>query len=171
MISVTHYFLAVTGMFALGCIVGYVICQYRAQRQMEELAKHHWKNREALIGAVTMVSGDIIDAIDVVNTDRNFENLHRRLIKLGEEYGEASEAYLASTSSRSYKKLTYADLREELADTVIVAVDLALTRTPDQIASGLTTNQAKSEFANIIGRKLLKWVENRQRGLVMTDAE
>ena len=70
---------------------------------------------------------NIIDAIRAANPTRNEDNLHRRIIKLGEEYGEAAEAYLNVSSARTGKAKTWDDVREELADVLIVAVDVALT--------------------------------------------
>src|SRR6185437_5449114 len=69
----------------------------------------------------------IIEHVAEANPDRNLANLNRRVIKLFEELGELSEAYLASTSSHSYKERTWNDVREEAADVLIVAIDIALT--------------------------------------------
>lgn len=74
--------------------------------------------------------GQIVQIVDLVaeaNPTRTFENLGRRIIKLGEEFGEVSEAYLNVTSASNGKGLTWDDVREEFADVAIVALDVALT--------------------------------------------
>lgn len=70
---------------------------------------------------------DIIAAIRDANPTRNRSNLHRRIMKLAEEFGEVSEAYLNVTSTGNGKGMTWDDVREEFADLLIVAVDVALT--------------------------------------------
>jgi len=110
----------------------------------------------------TILVGDVIQAIMDANPDRESNNLHRRIIKIMEEVGETSEAYLNVTSAHNGKKKRWADVREELADVVIVAVDCALTPTPDQI--GLTRKQVAEEFADEISRKLTKRRKNRDTG-------
>ena len=70
---------------------------------------------------------DIIAEIRDANLTRNANTLHRRIMKLGEEFGEVSEAYLNVTSAANGKGMTWDDVREEFADLLIVAVDVALT--------------------------------------------
>ncbi len=119
----------------------------------------------------TISIGDVIEAIEQANPTREVENLGRRLIKIVEEVGEASEAYLNVTSPANGKQMTWADVREEFADAVIVAVDCAITPTPDQVKAGLTRQQVVEEFARVIGVKLAKWRRNRDTGKAATDAE
>jgi NTP pyrophosphatase (non-canonical NTP hydrolase) len=116
-----------------------------------------------------MSAGDLVHAIWMASRERNFDNIHRRMIKLMEELGEASEAYLNATSATNGKGKTFADVREELADCVIVAVDLALTPTPDQVDKA--SEDIEREFLNTVGLKLMKWMRNRATGIVATDAE
>ncbi len=69
----------------------------------------------------------IIPAIRDANLTRNNGNLGRRVIKLCEELGEHAEAYLNISSAGNGKGKTWDDVREEAADILIVAVDVALT--------------------------------------------
>ena len=119
----------------------------------------------------TVSVGDVIEAIEQANPTRQVDNLGRRLIKIVEEVGEASEAYLNVTSAANGKNLKWADVREEFADAVIVAVDCAITPTPDQVQAGMTRQQVVDEFARVIGVKLAKWRSNRDTGKAATDAE
>lgn len=116
-----------------------------------------------------IIPGGVIQQILEANVTRHFANFHRRTIKLMEELGELSEAYLNVTSAGNGKGLSYADIREEAADCVIVAVDLALTPTPDQ--EELTTEQVTQAMADMIAKKLAKWRKNRDTGRSATDAE
>lgn len=111
----------------------------------------------------------ILRGISDANSTRHSDNLHRRIIKQMEELGEASEAYLNVTSAANGKNLSWADVREELCDQVIVAVDCALTPMPDQV--GLTREEVEQEVALVVERKLAKWKRNRDTGKAATDAE
>jgi len=125
------------------------------------------KMREPPVIAV----GDIIQEISDANPAREPGNLIRRLVKIVEELGEASEAYLNVTSAANGKKKTWDDVREELADVVIVAVDCALTPMPDQIEAGASREDVAESFAAEVSRKLAKWRRNRDTGKAATDAE
>jgi NTP pyrophosphatase (non-canonical NTP hydrolase) len=70
---------------------------------------------------------NIIELIREANPSRSFSDTKRRLLKIGEEKGEVCEAILNVTSSHNKKNKTWDDVREELADCFIVAVDIALT--------------------------------------------
>jgi NTP pyrophosphatase (non-canonical NTP hydrolase) len=70
----------------------------------------------------------IIDLVATANPGRNPSNLHRRVLKLYEELGEVAEAYLNATSTTNGKKKAWADVREEVADVLIVALDIFLTQ-------------------------------------------
>ena len=118
-----------------------------------------------------IIAGDLVKAIYDANPTRHHGNLIRRLMKQMEELGEAAEAYLNVTSAGNGKKKTWADVREEMADQVIVAVDCALTPTPDQVEAGLTPEQIEAEMNNVISKKLQKWRNNRDTGKAATDAE
>lgn len=69
----------------------------------------------------------IVDDIRLVNPYRSPDNVRRRLLKVLEEVGEASEAYLSRTGQGNYKNKTWDDYAEEAVDTLIVLVDIALT--------------------------------------------
>lgn len=70
---------------------------------------------------------NIIALIRDANPGRSQSTYGRRLIKLSEEVGEHAEAYLNVTSAGNGKGKTWDDVREEAADILIVAVDVALT--------------------------------------------
>lgn len=70
---------------------------------------------------------NIITMIRDANPERSRDTLSRRMFKLNEEFGEHAEAYLNVTSKNNGKGKTWDDVREEIADTLIVAVDVALT--------------------------------------------
>ena len=67
---------------------------------------------------------NLIKKVWDANPKRKNKNMARRLLKLGEEYGEANQAYIAVTSKNNDKQKTWADVREELSDVVIVALDI-----------------------------------------------
>src|ERR1019366_3479816 len=69
----------------------------------------------------------IVDAVEQANPQRNPANLNRRLHKMLEELGELAEAYLNATSKNNLKGKTWADVKEEVVDVLIVAVDIVLT--------------------------------------------
>lgn len=66
-------------------------------------------------------------AVREANPTRNASNLDRRALKLIEEFGEAAQAYLNVTSPSNGKSKTWDDVREEIADVLIVALDIAWT--------------------------------------------
>lgn len=74
---------------------------------------------------------NIISMIRDANPERNNKTLLRRIFKLTEEFGEHAEAYLNVTSKNNGKGKSWDDVREEIADTLIVAVDVALTPAND----------------------------------------
>lgn len=78
-----------------------------------------------------MLSQRIVEDIRDANPDRSIDCIRRRLLKILEELGEGSEAYLSITGSSNYKNKTWDDYREEGVDTLIVMVDVALTTLPD----------------------------------------
>lgn len=118
-------------------------------------------------GLSNIVSGDVIQEIQQANPDRKHETLPRRFIKLMEELGEASEAYLNITSKSNPKKLTWADVREELVDVVIVAVDLALTPLPHN--EHMSAEELEQDFISEVRRKLAKWRRNRDTSQTASD--
>ena len=101
----------------------------------------------------------LLNRVRVANPKRNKKNIHRRLLKLGEEYGEVNQAYLATTSKNNLKQKIWYDVREELCDVIIVALDILLTEMPDENFEHLTKDSDIEERTlNEIDRKLAKWL-------------
>ena len=98
---------------------------------------------------------DVINEVQVANPKRDLVNLPRRMIKLGEEMGEASEAYLYASTENSVKPITWIDLREEAVDTAIVAMDIALTSLP--IDDGLSPAEVREKVDQMFQKKLENW--------------
>lgn len=69
----------------------------------------------------------IVREINEANPYRGPDCVRRRLLKVLEEVGEASEAYLSRTGRGNYKDKTWNDYREEAIDSLIVLIDVALT--------------------------------------------
>lgn len=99
-----------------------------------------------------MLGQVIVNDILLANPDRSEADIHRRLIKVMEELGEASEAYLSRTSEANYKNKSWGDYREESIDTMIVLVDIALTPLLDDNypAASLLPNMINDGFAKRI---------------------
>ena len=109
---------------------------------------------------------DLIKMVRDANPTRHHSNLHRRIIKLMEELGEVSEAYLNVTSPANGKGKTWDDVREELADVAIVALDLALTPMPDR-----EDDQPSAIEEKLIGeikRKLKKWKASQAKAATVS---
>jgi len=70
--------------------------------------------------------------VRAANPQRHVNNLQRRTIKLVEEIGEVAEAWLNVTSASNAKHKTWDDVREEIADCLIVAFDVAWTLLPGE---------------------------------------
>lgn len=70
---------------------------------------------------------NILDLVARANPTRCATSLDRRVTKLLEEIGEIAQAFLSVTTPDNDKKKTWDDVREEAADVLIVAVDIALT--------------------------------------------
>lgn len=73
---------------------------------------------------------NIVDAVKKANPDRSFLTFERRQLKLLEEIGEVSEAYLNVTNSSNNKNKKWDDVFEEATDCLIVAIDIYLTLNP-----------------------------------------
>ena len=153
----------------LGLLVGYHSGLNKGLATAAELIKNPPKPKEEKPKTKNLTINDVIRMISDANPTRHYGNLHRRMIKVMEELGEASEAYLNVTSAANGKNLSWIDVREELVDLVVVAVDCALTPMPDQV------NEAKEDieaaFVAEMIRKLAKWKRNRDTGKAATDAE
>lgn len=98
---------------------------------------------------------DIIDKIKKANPKRHASHIERRMLKLGEEFGEAAQALLAVTSKNNSKKKTWDDVREELTDVVIVAMDILLTEMPDE--KDITPETKRETIEKWFDKKLKKW--------------
>lgn len=79
-----------------------------------------------------MIIDEISLLVRAANRGRFHSNLHRRTTKLIEELGELSQAWLNVTSSSNSKQKTWNDVREEIADCLIVALDIAWTPLPNE---------------------------------------
>lgn len=84
-----------------------------------------------LVKELSVYQGRIVQDIFDANPERSHDCIRRRLLKILEELGEGSEAYLSITGSSNYKNKSWEDYREEGVDTLIVMVDVALTSLPD----------------------------------------
>lgn len=108
----------------------------------------------------------LLQMVHAANPDRHDRTLARRLIKLSEELGEVSEAYLSVTSENNAKGKTWGDVREELIDLMIVTMDCLLTRLPGEDKVGFKTRQAEIEW--IVAIKLEKWRQAMEAGSAPT---
>lgn len=105
-------------------------------------------------------NNDFLLAVQAANPDRKFASMARRILKIGEEYGEASEAYLVCTTTSPTRKVkTFIDLREELIDIAIVALDCAATRMPGE--EHLTDEEVIELVMHMQAVKLRKWANGR----------
>lgn len=114
-----------------------------------------------------MKISNIVNLVSEANLGRHHGNLSRRILKNVEELGEVSEAYLNVTSARNSKGKTWDDVREELADSVIVALDCALTPMPDQLA--LTPEELIEVLESWVTKKLGKWARAIDTGKIVGD--
>ena len=99
--------------------------------------------------------------VKIANNQRTMENFSRRLLKLGEEYGEANQAYLSVTSESNGKNKSWSDVREELIDTLVVTMDLLLHEFPDQ--AEFSDEQKTSDLEAILDTKLKKWSRKQKK--------
>jgi hypothetical protein len=113
---------------------------------------------------------DIVKMVWDANPGRKIKNLGRRMMKAGEEYGEALQAYLAVTSKNNKKQKSWADVREELTDTIIVNFDALMTRFPDE-PKDITDEQIRARMVAEFTRKLNKWADKSDSQDVKDDAE
>jgi hypothetical protein len=74
--------------------------------------------------------------VQAANPTRSPANLSRRVVKLFEEIGEVAEAWLNVTSESNGKAKNWADLHEEIADCLIVALDIEWTQLPTERRPG-----------------------------------
>lgn len=113
---------------------------------------------------INYISGmtDIIERIRHANPNRRFDQLARRLLKLGEEKGEAAEAFLSVTSQNNSKEKTWDDFREEIVDCAIVALDLLWMELPDE--EGWSPEKKREVIDGWFDAKLNKWAKKRDTG-------
>lgn len=104
---------------------------------------------------------DIIKKVWGANRNRKMETFGRRLLKLGEEYGEANQAYLSVSSENNSKNKSWEDVREELADCIIVALDLYCHQMPDEEETDQEIKVAQLHAD--IDRKLKKWHKKQKK--------
>lgn len=104
---------------------------------------------------------DVFAKIWHANLKRDMTIFARRLLKLGEEYGEANQAYLSVSSENNSKDKSWEDVREELADTIIVAMDLYCHAMPDE--ENVTLESKMAQLHSDIDRKLKKWHKKQKK--------
>lgn len=108
-------------------------------------------------------SGDLLGLVRDACNDRSFEKIARRLLKASEELGEASQAYLRTTGHAA-KRMTIAELREEIVDFNVVGLDLLLHRLPGEEA--LSEEEFAQMLLEIFKAKLAKWRKNQAAALL-----
>ena len=102
-----------------------------------------------------------IDLIAQANPTRCKTNLDRRVIKMLEELGELSEAFLSITSVGNERNKTWADVQEEAVDVLIVGTDIALTPLLDEDDHAIQHRLVRYTCDNLhtidLGFKQLLW--------------
>lgn len=98
---------------------------------------------------------DVINKVWEANRKRDMAIFARRMLKLGEEYGEASQAFLSVSSENNSKNKSWEDVREELTDCIIVALDLYCHQMPDE--SEVTLDSKVASLHAMLDKKLKKW--------------
>jgi NTP pyrophosphatase (non-canonical NTP hydrolase) len=73
------------------------------------------------------IIADVLSAVWQANSTRCASSLDGRVMKLIEELGEVAQAFLSVTSLANAKRKSWSDVREEAADVLIIAADIALT--------------------------------------------
>lgn len=139
-----------------------------AQKRLSIAAALKAEQRLELMQLCQKSGNALMRAIRDANPQRHFDSMARRLLKIGEEYGEATEAYLVFTSTAtSRKKKTKDDIREECMDMAIVALDCALTRLPGE--EDLTDDDIEFICMEVLSDKLAKWKRQRAAQESITD--
>lgn len=93
----------------------------------------------------------LVEKIEGVDKARSGSTLYRRLLKLYEELGELSRAYLSVTHPENPKGLNWNDVLEEATDVFIILVDCALTdsesqRSPKELLPSIMFNAWHKDF-------------------------
>lgn len=104
---------------------------------------------------------DIIHKVWEANRKRDMAIFARRMLKLGEEYGEASQAFLSVSSENNSKNKSWDDVREELTDCIIVALDLYCHKMPDEDEATLESKLAS--LHSMLDKKLKKWHKKQKK--------
>ena len=102
-----------------------------------------------------LLENPLLHEIAAANPGRHVDTLNRRALKLIEELGEVSEAYLNVTSQQNAKGKTWADVREELVDLLIVVGDCLLTPFPGE--EGMSPADLERRITEVTLVKLAKW--------------
>jgi NTP pyrophosphatase (non-canonical NTP hydrolase) len=100
---------------------------------------------------------DLFGKVFQTNRQRVMDIFDRRMLKLGEEYGEACQAYLSVSSENNSKKKSWDDVREELVDVLVVTLDLLCHTMPDE--KDMTEEEKLASVTKILNRKLDKWAK------------
>lgn len=103
---------------------------------------------------------DVLKRVFEAYPTRSFENISRRILKLGEENGELAEAYLYATSANNIKEKVMEDIREEAIDAMIVSACVSCTPLP-----GETPEQALENARAMFDKKMNKWVKKLGEGV------
>ena len=99
---------------------------------------------------------NILDVVELANKDKNMQDLPRRIIKLGEEYGELSQAYLSWTSKNNHREKCRVDVLEEAIDCMIVSAEIALSLCKDDLFA-----LRAAEIEQMFLMKINKWLASK----------
>ncbi len=157
--SDSTYTLVMFGVAMIG-VLALMWGEYRERRASEKMKEY--KRKIASLEGI----GDFVDAIIADNPDRHHDNLGRRILKIIEECGESSEAYLNVTSQSNPKKKTWPDVREELIDAAIVTIDCIFTRAPGE---EISDDDLRRQVLATTALKLQKWQDNRSTAATTVD--
>ena len=93
--------------------------------------------------------------------DISKKRLLRRGLKLSEECGEVCEAIFGITDEENYKGKTYDDVREELVDVIIVALDALFSEFEDEELPNNFDDIIKLRSV-IFEEKITKWLKDKK---------
>ena len=98
----------------------------------------------------------IFDIVHEANDKRRHHtNIPRRTMKAVEELGEMCNAYLSVTSKLNPKEKTWTNVREEMVDALIMAIDLLYTPFPDDGTK--TKKEIEQEVLKAFDKAMKKW--------------
>ena len=103
----------------------------------------------------------IFKEIIEINPARSVQDFEHRSMKILEELGEVSEAWLNVNSVANAKNKTWEDVREEAVDVAIVALDLIFTNLP--IDTNKSHEDLMVEVETLFLSKLAKWRSNIEK--------